>query len=113
MMNLKSGSCCVCYLSGDGVESLPLVGWVGRTTAMRSIVRKWRPGWGLPQAQLPLWLTPTRLAQMNLGQPPMRERSSSQTPQGGGKNPRQPLVFLSDRATQRAFDPHTHHEIKP
>ena len=73
MKKLKRGSCDLRRLKRAEVESLPLVGRVGR-----------RPGWGLPRARLPLWLTPTRLAQINLGQPPMRERSSSQTPQGGG-----------------------------
>src|SRR6266852_9251992 len=78
----------------DEVESLPLAGRVGRTTAMRSIVRKWRPGWGLPRARLPLWLTPTRLAQIkNLGQPP--------SPQGGGIGPLRPLVFVCDLPTRR------------
>src|ERR1700716_4554373 len=44
-----------------------------RAEAVRSIVRKRRPGWGVPQARLPLGRTPTRLT---FGQPP--------SPQGGG-----------------------------
>src|ERR1700675_2209325 len=80
-----------CDLSHDDVESLPLVGRVGRAEAMRSIVRQRRPGRGWPRARLPLWLTPTRLAQMkNLVQPP--------SPQGGGISPRQALVFICNRS---------------
>src|SRR4030088_322763 len=52
---------------------IPSRDYLRRGKALRSIVRKRRPGWGLSQARLPSWLTPTRLA---FGQPP--------SPQGGG-----------------------------
>jgi hypothetical protein len=47
-------------------DPLPLVGRVGRATAMRSIVRKWRPGWGF-YTRDPFVITPTRPA---FGHPP-------------------------------------------
>ena len=74
MAKLKRASCCVYDVSGDGSCIPPPCG-EGRPEA----------GVGVATGTASVVATPTRLAQIkNLGQPPMRERSSSQTPQGGG-----------------------------